>query len=125
MWTPGICMMFLVVPRFSVRLSSARVDAALRSEVFAGSVLDERVTLVTGGGTGLGKAAARELAGCGAPRGIARPGRGWGPRVGTAGGGEGVLAAGGGESGPGAPSAAGDAREPADAERIVRACLDR
>ena len=34
---------------------------AMRSEVFARSVLDERVTLVTGGGTGLGKAAAREL----------------------------------------------------------------
>ena len=35
---------------------------AERSHVFADGVLDERVILVTGGGTGLGKAAARELA---------------------------------------------------------------
>jgi hypothetical protein len=35
------------------------VKAVERSLVFADGVLDERVTLVTGGGTGLGKAAAR------------------------------------------------------------------
>jgi citronellol/citronellal dehydrogenase len=82
----------------------------MRSEVFAESVLDERVTLVTGGGTGLGKAAARELAACGA-------------RVVIAGRREEVLAAAAEEIG--AAYVAGDVREPADAERIVRACLER
>jgi citronellol/citronellal dehydrogenase len=105
-------MMFLVVPRFSVGISSARVCAGMRSEVFAGSVLDERVTLVTGGGTGLGKAAAHELAACGA-------------RVVIAGRREEVLAAAVEEIGSSASYVAGDVREPADAERIVRACLDR
>ena len=38
----------------------------MRSAVFADGVLDERVILVTGGGTGLGRAAATELAACGA-----------------------------------------------------------
>jgi citronellol/citronellal dehydrogenase len=84
----------------------------MRSEVFAESVLDERVMLVTGGGTGLGKAAARELAACGADVVIA------GRR-------EEVLAAAVEEIGPKASYVAGDVREPADAERIVRACLDR
>src|SRR5262245_9499255 len=36
------------------------------SEIFAPGLLDGRVALVTGGGTGLGKAAARELLACGA-----------------------------------------------------------
>jgi len=36
------------------------------SEIFAHRLLDGQVALVTGGGTGLGKAAARELAACGA-----------------------------------------------------------
>jgi citronellol/citronellal dehydrogenase len=60
----------------------------MRSQVFAESLLDERVSVVTGGGTGLGKAAARELAACGA-------------------------------------QVVGDVRERDDAERIVRAALDR
>src|SRR3954464_1619286 len=112
MWTPGICMMFLVVPRFSVGISSARVCAGMRSQVFARSVLDERVTLVTGGGTGLGKAAARELAACGA-------------RVVIAGRREEVLAGAVSEIGSAASYVVGDVRSNADAGRIVRACLER
>ena len=81
----------------------------MRSEVFAESLLDERVTLVTGGGTGLGKAAAGELAACGA-------------HVVIAGRREEVLAAAASEIG--ASYVAGDVREPADAERMVRTCLD-
>jgi citronellol/citronellal dehydrogenase len=84
----------------------------MRSEVFAESVLGDRVTLVTGGGTGLGKAAARELAACGA-------------RVVIAGRREEVLAAAAGEIGENASYVVGDVRENADAERIVRACLER
>jgi citronellol/citronellal dehydrogenase len=81
----------------------------MRSEVFAESLLDERVTLVTGGGTGLGKAAARELVACGA-------------HVVIAGRREDVLAAAASEIG--ASFVVGDVREPADAERMVRTCLD-
>ena len=81
----------------------------MRSDVFAESLLDERVTLVTGGGTGLGKAAARELAACGA-------------HVVIAGRREDVLTAAASEIG--ASFVMGDVREPADAERIVRGCLD-
>src|SRR3954452_18545064 len=84
----------------------------MRSEVFARSVLDERVTLVTGGGTGLGKAAARELAACGA-------------RVVIAGRREEVLAGAVSEIGSAASYVVGDVRSNADAGRIVRACLER
>ena len=83
-----------------------------RSLVLSDRVLDERATLVTGGGTGLGKAAARELAACGA-------------RVVIAGRREEVLAAAAEELGPAVSYVAGDVREPADAERIVRVCLER
>jgi citronellol/citronellal dehydrogenase len=86
------------------------MDAGMRSAVFADGVLDERVILVTGGGTGLGRAAAVELARCGASVVIA------GRR-------EQVLAGTAAEIG--ATYVAGDVREPADAERIVRACLER
>jgi citronellol/citronellal dehydrogenase len=88
------------------------MDAAKRSAVFADGVLDERVTLVTGGGTGLGKAAAAELAACGA-------------HVVIAGRREEALAAAVDDIGPRASFVAGDVRDPADAERIVRACLER
>jgi citronellol/citronellal dehydrogenase len=83
----------------------------MRSAVFAESALDGRVTLVTGGGTGLGRAAAIELAACGA-------------KVVIAGRREEVLAQAAGDIGPSASFVAGDVREPVDAERIVRACLE-
>jgi citronellol/citronellal dehydrogenase len=84
----------------------------MRSEVFAESLLDERVSVVTGGGTGLGKAAALELAACGA-------------QVVIAGRREEVLADAVEEIGPNASYVAGDVREPDEAERIVRTALDR
>ena len=80
--------------------------------MLADGVLNGRVTLVTGGGTGLGRAAAIELAACGASVVIA------GRR-------EAVLAQTAAEIAPTASFVPGDVREPADAERIVRACLER
>ena len=88
------------------------MDAAERSLVFHDGALDKRATLVTGGGTGLGRAAARELAACGA-------------RVVIAGRREAVLAAAVEEIGPSASYVAGDVREQADAERIIRTVLER
>ena len=82
----------------------------MRSEVFADGVLDGRVMLVTGGGTGLGRAAARELTACGATVVIA--GRRAEPLAEAA-------------DAIGASYVVGDVREDADAERIVRTCLDR
>jgi citronellol/citronellal dehydrogenase len=80
------------------------------SIVFAPGLLDGVVALVTGGGTGLGRAAASELAACGA-------------HVVICGRREAVLRA---AAEPiGASFVSGDVREPADAERIVRACLER
>jgi citronellol/citronellal dehydrogenase len=105
-------MTFPGVPVLTVFVSSAPLNTAMRSEVFAKGVLDERATLVTGGGTGLGKVAARELAACGA-------------HVVIAGRREEVLEQAVAEIGPRASHVAGDVRESADAERIVRACLER
>jgi len=84
----------------------------LRSQVFADSVLDERASVVTGGGTGLGKAAARELAACGA-------------KVVLAGRREEVLAAAAAEIGDATSYVVGDVRDPESAKQIVRTCLER
>jgi citronellol/citronellal dehydrogenase len=81
------------------------------SEVFRDGVLDGRVAVVTGGGTGLGKAAAAELARCGARVLIA------GRRVE-------VLDAAAAEIGAGTVTVSADVREPEGAERVVRAALD-
>ena len=80
------------------------------SEIFAPGMLDSRVVLVTGGGTGLGRAAAAELRACGADVVIC------GRR-------EDVLQ----ETATAleAHYVAGDVREPHDAERIVRFALER
>jgi citronellol/citronellal dehydrogenase len=80
------------------------------SEVFADGALAGRVVLVTGGGTGLGKAAAAELRRCGADVVIC------GRR-------EEVLAATAAKLD--VAHVAGDVREDADAERIVRFALAR
>jgi citronellol/citronellal dehydrogenase len=82
-----------------------------RSTIFRPGLLEGRVALVTGGGTGLGKAAAAELARCGA-------------RVVIAGRRGEVLADAAVEIGEGTVTVAGDVREAADAERAVRAALD-
>jgi citronellol/citronellal dehydrogenase len=80
--------------------------------VFAEGLLDRRVALVTGGGTNLGKAAAAELVRCGASVVIAgrRPD---------------VLEETASELGDRCSTVAGDIRDPAGAEAIVRSALDR
>jgi citronellol/citronellal dehydrogenase len=81
-----------------------------RSQVFVDDVLQGRVALVTGGGTNLGKAAAAELARCGA-------------EVVIAGRREDVLTQAADEIG--CSWAAGDIRDPAEAQRIVQSVLER
>jgi citronellol/citronellal dehydrogenase len=83
-----------------------------RSAIFEPGLLDGNVCLVTGGGTGLGKAAAIELARCGATVVVA------GRRAE-------VLDAALAEIGPTAGAVAGDVREDAEAQRIVRTVLER
>jgi citronellol/citronellal dehydrogenase len=80
------------------------------SEVFADGMLSGRAVLVTGGGTGLGKAAAAELRRCGA-------------EVVICGRREEILAATAAELD--LHHVAGDVREEEDAERILRFALER
>jgi citronellol/citronellal dehydrogenase len=80
--------------------------------VFAVGALAGRVAIVTGGGTNLGKAAASELARCGA-------------RVMIAGRRQEVLEQATAEIGEGCDWITGDVRERAQADRIVRAAVER
>src|SRR5215208_5387964 len=80
------------------------------SEIFAPGLLDGRVALVTGGGTGLGRAAAAELRACGAEVVISGRRRE-------------VLDEAAAELG--AHAIDGDVREPAGRERMVRFALER
>jgi citronellol/citronellal dehydrogenase len=82
------------------------------SRIFAPEMLAGRVAIVTGGGTGLGKATARELIACGA-------------RVVIAGRRAEVLEAAAAELGEACAFVAGDVREPGDAARIVAAAGGR
>jgi citronellol/citronellal dehydrogenase len=91
---------------------SHMIACMMQSEIFASGLLNGRVALVTGGGTGLGKATALELARCGATVVIA------GRRVEVL---EGAVA----EIGPAADWIAGDVREREDAERLVATVLER
>jgi citronellol/citronellal dehydrogenase len=82
------------------------------SRIFAAGVLEGQVAIVTGGGTGLGKAAAAELLACGA-------------RVVIAGRRSEVLDAAVAELGDGASAVAADIRDPVDARRIVDVAMGR
>ncbi len=82
------------------------------SRVFADGMLEGRVAIITGGGTNLGKAAAEELARCGASVVIA------GRRAD-------VLQATADEIGDRCSCVAGDIREQAGAQEIVASALER
>lgn len=84
----------------------------MASRIFTPGLLDGHVALVTGGGTGLGRATAAELLACGASVVIC------GRR-------EEVLEEAAAALGERCGFVAGDVREQADAERIVDACLER
>jgi citronellol/citronellal dehydrogenase len=84
----------------------------VESRIFAPGLLDEQVVLVTGGGTGLGKATAAELVACGAQVVIA------GRRAD-------VIDATAADLGERCFALQGDVRDPAEAERIVAAILER
>jgi citronellol/citronellal dehydrogenase len=91
---------------------SHMITCMMQSEIFALGMLSDKVALVTGGGTGLGKATALELTRCGATVVIA------GRRAEVL---EGAVA----EIGPAADWIAGDIREREDAERLVATVLER
>jgi citronellol/citronellal dehydrogenase len=84
----------------------------LASEIFRADLLAGRAALITGGGTGLGRAAARELVACGADVVLA------GRRAE-------VLEAAAVDIGERCSTAAGDIREDAGAARLVDSVLDR
>jgi citronellol/citronellal dehydrogenase len=88
------------------------VTGAERSHVFAEGALEGTVAVVTGGGTNLGKAAAHELARCGASVVIA------GRRAE-------LLAETAAEIGSSCSHAAGDIRDREQAKKIVRTALER
>jgi citronellol/citronellal dehydrogenase len=85
------------------------------SQVFAPGLLSGQVALVTGGGTGLGKATALELARCGAAVTIA------GRRAEVLKAAASEIVATAGKADP----MTGDVREPDDARRLVQSVLDR
>jgi citronellol/citronellal dehydrogenase len=91
--------------------SGSTDDSTEQSEIFAPGLLKDQVALVTGGGTGLGKATAHELVRCGATVVIA------GRRAE-------VLEEAVAEIGTGADWIAGDVRERDDAERLVASVLE-
>ena len=88
------------------------MSSSVPSEIFTPDLLAGRVMLVTGGGSNLGRAAASELARCGATVVIA------GRRVA-------VLEEASELIGPSCSFVAGDIRRDDDASRIVRFCLER
>jgi citronellol/citronellal dehydrogenase len=89
-----------------------KMSSSVPSNIFTADLLNGRVVLVTGGGSNLGRAAATELAACGATVVIA------GRR-------DEVLADACERIGPAASFVPGDIRRDEDAERIVRTCLER
>jgi citronellol/citronellal dehydrogenase len=88
------------------------MSSSVPSEIFTPDLLTGRVVLVTGGGSNLGRAAACELARCGATVVIA------GRRAE-------VLEEASAQIGASCTSVAGDIRRDEDATRIVRFCLER
>jgi citronellol/citronellal dehydrogenase len=88
------------------------VRGSRSSRIFSADMLDGRVAIVTGGGTGLGRASAAELIACGASVVIA------GRR-------EEVLASAASSLGPACSYAVGDIRDPASAASIVAAAGGR